>query len=54
MCHGQIGCRAIFATHYHGLTREFAADVRVRMQRMAHCVDASGFVLMPVLTAGET
>lgn len=36
------GCRALFATHYHTLTEEFAADPRVTLGHMACMVRRSG------------
>ena len=38
----QVGCRTLFATHYHGLTREYADHPGVRCQRMAYCVAPDG------------
>ncbi|KAH6803228.1 MUTS-like protein 7 [Perilla frutescens var. frutescens] len=34
-----VNCRLLFATHYHPLTKEFAAHPRVKLQHMACCFD---------------
>ncbi|KAL7093523.1 hypothetical protein ACP275_11G045500 [Erythranthe tilingii] len=34
-----VNCRLMFATHYHSLTKEFAAHPRVKLQHMACCFD---------------
>ena len=36
----KVDCRLLFATHYHGLTQEFAADLRVRLAHMGALVHA--------------
>merc|ERR1719272_1520914 len=35
----KIKCRALFATHYHSLTDDFAADPRVSLQHMGCVVE---------------
>jgi DNA mismatch repair protein MSH6 len=37
-----IACRALFATHYHTLTEEFAADPRVMLGHMTCLVQSNG------------
>ncbi|KAK6151778.1 hypothetical protein DH2020_014413 [Rehmannia glutinosa] len=34
-----VNCRLLFATHYHPLTKEFAAHPRVKLQHMAYSFD---------------
>ena len=41
LAHG-IGCRSMFATHFHALTREFAASPAVQLRHMAAEVGAEG------------
>ncbi|PIN11346.1 Mismatch repair ATPase MSH6 (MutS family) [Handroanthus impetiginosus] len=36
-----VNCRLLFATHYHPLTREFAAHPRVKLQHMACTFDST-------------
>jgi DNA mismatch repair protein MSH6 len=38
----EVGCRLLFATHYFGLTREFAADAGVANAHMAALVGGGG------------
>ncbi|GER26266.1 DNA mismatch repair protein MutS [Striga asiatica] len=36
-----VNCRLLFATHYHPLTKEFAAHPRVKLQHMAYAFDST-------------
>ncbi|GFP94868.1 DNA mismatch repair protein msh7 [Phtheirospermum japonicum] len=36
-----VNCRLLFATHYHPLTKEFAAHPRVKLQHMAYSFDST-------------
>lgn len=40
----QVDCRLLFATHYHPLTAEFAANPRVTLGHMAALVGSSGII----------
>lgn len=35
----QVGCRCLFATHYHTLATEFESNARVGLFNMAYIVD---------------
>ena len=39
-----VGCRLMFATHYHALSREFAMSPRVQLRHMAAAVAGAGGV----------
>lgn len=51
----KVGCRLLFATHYHPLTKEFASHPRVSLQHMACALtDQNGLVFLYKLASGPS